>query len=297
MRVAHLGLGKMGCGIAGCIRSGGFDLTVWNRTTAVAEEFTAEGGRIAATPAAAVVDADVVTSCLFDDASLIAAVTGPEGILAGMAPGAVHVSTTTVSPATVRRLAQAHTEHGSTLIACPVLGRPEVARAGQLVGFVAGEPAAAQAARPVIEAFTREIVDVGVDPGLAAALKVTVNGTLVGLIELIGEMTALGESAGLDSALVAASITRLLTDGPAAGYAARIRDHDYAPGGFTLTGGHKDIQLARGLADETGASVPILDLARDRLLVGLAQGWADRDWAVLAEVSRLVDGGDVRPGG
>ena len=100
IQVAHLGLGKMGRGIAGNIRGSGFDLTVWNRSRAAADDFIAEGGSAAATPAAAVAGAAVVVSSLFDDASLFDVLTGSDGALAGMTPGTVRQRSN--SPSTAR---------------------------------------------------------------------------------------------------------------------------------------------------------------------------------------------------
>ena len=102
LQVACIGLGKMGQGIAQNVVAAGFDTTVWNRTPAKATPFVDAGARAASTPAEAVREADVVVSCLFDDASVLAATTGADGILRGMRTDAVHVGTTTVSPACTR---------------------------------------------------------------------------------------------------------------------------------------------------------------------------------------------------
>src|ERR1700677_1220649 len=96
--VAFLGLGKMGLAMATNLRRAGYPLVVWNRSASRPAPLLAAGARPAASPAAAARSADIVISSLADDASLKAVVSGPEGVLAGLRPGASHIGTSTVSP-------------------------------------------------------------------------------------------------------------------------------------------------------------------------------------------------------
>ena len=141
--VACIGLGKIGSGIAGNIVQAGFDTVVWNRGTRPRlQPLIDAGARRASTAREAAMEADVVISCLFDDQSVLDTTLGPDGILAGVRPGAVHAGTTSVSPSCSRQLTAAHGEHGGVYIAAHVLGRPEAARSAQLLVLAAG-PAAA----------------------------------------------------------------------------------------------------------------------------------------------------------
>src|SRR5882724_100511 len=148
--VAFLGLGKMGIAMATNVQRAGFALTVWNRSADKAQPLKAKGASIAATPQAAVAHADIVISSLADDASALSVATGPNGILKGLREGAIHVGTSTISPKLADRLAREHAAHGSRYVAGPVVGRVPAAEAAKLVTFVAGDPAAIEAARPVI---------------------------------------------------------------------------------------------------------------------------------------------------
>lgn len=293
MAVAHLGLGKMGQGIASNIRRAGYDLTVWNRSTAAAAEFVHHGGTSAATPAEAVAGAAVVVSSLFDDASLFEVLVGPEGALAGMSPGAVHVSTTTISPDAMARAAALHREHNCSLVGATVLGRPDKAAAGQLVSFLAGPQDAVEASLPVVAAYSADTVVVGSDQSQSAALKLTVNGTLLGAIELMSEMNAFGRAYGIPGHLITDAIVRILADGPAAGYAERMELRDFEPAGFTMAGGLKDANLVIDAAADRSVKLPVLDQARDRILQALARGWETKDWSAIADLDRDAGEGET----
>src|SRR5476651_1777996 len=96
--VAFLGLGKMGLAMAANLQRAGYPLVVWNRSAEKAGPLRTAGASLAESPAAAARGADIVVSSLADDASLRAVVTGPDGILGGLRPGATHIGTSTVSP-------------------------------------------------------------------------------------------------------------------------------------------------------------------------------------------------------
>src|SRR5262249_55627108 len=134
-RVACIGLGRMGAGIARNIQKAGFPLVVYNRTAGKAELLVRAGARLAGSAREAAVDADVVVTSLMDDRSVQDALEGPDGVLAGLPRDAVHIGTTTVSPRCTREVAALHAAHGSSFVAAPVLGRPDVAEAGKLRAF------------------------------------------------------------------------------------------------------------------------------------------------------------------
>jgi len=280
----------MGTGIAENLRRAGFELTVWNRAPAKAAEFAAAGGRAAATPAEAAANVDVLTSCLFDDASLLSVLEGPDGVLSTLPQGAVHVSITTVSPGALARAEALHRAHGSMLVGGTVLGRPDKSASGELVSLVAGAPEARESANQVIRSYSQEVIEVGNEPSQAAAIKLSVNGALIGLIELIGEMNAVGQAYGIAPTTIAEALTRVLSGGPAEGYAHRIADQEYEPAGFAMAGGLKDVDLALSAADAVDASTPMLALARDRVLTALGLGWGAKDWSAIADISMMNAG-------
>ena len=138
-KIAMIGLGKMGTGIARNIADAGYALTVYNRTEAKTAALVERGARRADSPRAAVSDADIVVTSLMDDASVRAIVSGDDGLLAGLKRGAIHLCATTISPELARELTELHRRHGSVFVSGPVVGRPDAAASAQLVPLPLGD--------------------------------------------------------------------------------------------------------------------------------------------------------------
>jgi len=170
--VAFIGLGKMGAAMAANLQKAGYSLTVWNRSADKAAPLVAVGARLTASPAEAARAADIIISSLADDASFMAVVDGPDGLAAGLRPGAIHFGTSTVSPELSEQLARQHAGRGAHYLAGPVLGRVPAAVAAQLVTFVAGEAEAIETARPVITTYAPMMLVVGERHGQASVTKV-----------------------------------------------------------------------------------------------------------------------------
>ena len=196
--VGFIGLGRMGAAIARNIMKAGFTLTVYNRTAAKMQPFLDAGAAGAASPAEAAADADVVVTSLMDDQSVLDTVEGGDGILRGLRRGAVHVGTTTISPRCARTLAALHAAHGSDYVSAPVVGRPDVAEAGQLISFVAGDAGAIARCQAVVSAYSRAVLPVGATPAVANSLKLAVNYLLSAVVDLMGQVFAFGEKSGIE---------------------------------------------------------------------------------------------------
>ena len=108
MKIAFIGLGNMGTGIAQCILKSGHDLIVWNRTATKTGPLVALGARAATTAREAAAAADVVITSLMDDKSVLDVVQAGDGMLAGMRPDAVHACVTTISPECADELESLH---------------------------------------------------------------------------------------------------------------------------------------------------------------------------------------------
>ena len=160
-KIAFIGLGKMGAAMAANIRRAGHPMVVWNRSPDKAAPLLELGARLAETPAAAAAEADIVISSLADDGALKAVVSGPDGVLAGLRPGAVHIGTSTISPTLSDELGRMHAAAGRYYIAGPVVGPVPAAEAAQLVTFVAGDGERIEASRSVIAAYAPRVFVVG----------------------------------------------------------------------------------------------------------------------------------------
>jgi 3-hydroxyisobutyrate dehydrogenase-like beta-hydroxyacid dehydrogenase len=288
--VAFVGLGRMGSGIASNLLKAGFPLTVYNRTAAKMQPLLDKGAVAARSPQDAAADADVVFTCLMDDQSVLDAVGGADGILAGLKPGAIHIGTTTVSTGCAKRLAALHAAHGSHYVAAPVLGRPDVAAAGQLLTFVAGDPAVIAACSRIFAAYAQAPLNLGAEPASANSMKIAVNYVVASLIELMGEVYAYAERSGIDLQFMNMMLATMLGPPALKDYANRIRARQFEPAGFELIAGLKDIQLMLEASTETRVALPYASVIHDKLLAAIANGMAHKDWGAIYEITRMNAG-------
>ncbi len=185
-RVTFLGLGAIGQPMAVHLAQR-YTLTVWNRTASRAEAFVrAHGGGQAATPRAAVAEAEVVMSCLPTSADVLAVLDGPEGALVGLRKGALWLDCTSGDPDGARRIASRLAALGVAYADCPVSGGTNGAEAATLTVMVGGDPATFDRAQPYLSAFARRIEHLG-PVGAGSALKAVNNALLAVNILSFGE--------------------------------------------------------------------------------------------------------------
>ena len=172
--LGFVGLGAMGGRMARRLLDGGFTLHGYNRTAAKAADLVAAGMKRVASPREAAERAEAVFTMVTDDAALDAVTRGPQGILAGLRPGAILIEMSTVSPAVIHRLADEVAARGAALLDAPVSGSPATLDAGQLSFMVGGDPAVLERARPFLAAIGPTMTHVG-PAGLAKSMKIAVN--------------------------------------------------------------------------------------------------------------------------
>ena len=290
-KVAFLGLGRMGSGIARNIQKAGFELVVYNRTPEKAKPFLAAGASQAHTPRQAAADADFVITMLMDDRSVLDVVEGPHGILAGMRPGSIHIGTTTASPGLAARLTKLHSGQGSHYLCAPVAGRPDWADAGKLLTFVAGQPEIIERCRPVLKSYTQEITVMGEDPAIAASVKLVGNFFVACLIESLGQTLVFAERRGIGSEIIANMFKAMMPNPGFQQYLNKILTRDFkSDAGFSLEGGLKDLQLMLDAAAEVHLSLPYANVIRDHCLIALAHGISGCDWSSFTEAIRIDAG-------
>lgn len=281
MDIAFVGLGQMGSGMAGGLIDAGLAVTVWNRDRAKALPFATRGAAIAASPALAAAPG-VVFTMLANDEALEAVCFGNDGLL-GAGSGVLHVSCSTVSVALTERLTQAHADAGQRFVSAQVLGRPDVAAAGNLTVMAAGSAADIAAAQPGFDAFAAKTIVMGDLPAMAAAAKVALNFGIAAVIETVSEQFRIAGVHGVS----AAQMAQLLIESEFgarifASYAPMIADQRFEPAGFPLYLGRKDVGLAIAAAE--GAPLPLAQLLAERMDTIIAAGGGERDWSSLGQV-------------
>jgi len=291
MKVAFIGLGNMGSGIAGRILQEGYDLIVWNRTAAKAEPLVAAGAKLAPTTSAAVADADVVLTSLMDDRSVLDNLQGEHGFLAAMKPGAIHVCLTTISPDCADELGKIHAAHGTRFISGPVAGRPDSAAAGQLITFLAGDASAVDEVTGLCGAYARKVIPMPGRPGIANSMKLCVNYTAVSIIELMGEIYAFGEKCGIDPEVIREFFFDAFAHPALRTYATKLKDNTLSgAGGFNMKAGLKDVRLMLAAAAGTGVNFEIAKVVERKMLKAIDAGMEEADWSAVSAITRRESG-------
>jgi 3-hydroxyisobutyrate dehydrogenase-like beta-hydroxyacid dehydrogenase len=198
--IGFVGLGAMGAPMAARLVGAGFVVTVWNRSPERAAPLVAAGARLAASPAEAAGDADVVISVLFDDAAVEAVAFGEAGLAASMRPGTTHLSCSTISPTLADRLEEEHGRRGQHAVSAPLLGSAAMAAAGTLYLAASGPAEAIERLGPVFSALAQKTLVVGDRARHAVVAKLANNFLLFAVTEAIGEALALAEKSGLPRA-------------------------------------------------------------------------------------------------
>jgi 3-hydroxyisobutyrate dehydrogenase-like beta-hydroxyacid dehydrogenase len=283
MKVGFIGLGRMGQGMGQRILGGGHDLVVYNRTRDKTAELAKTGAHVAGSVADACRDREIVITMVVDDAALHEVTLGPKGIRESISPDTIHVAMGTHSAGAIQALAAAHAEKGQTLVAAPVLGRPDAAAAGQLVIVAAGPVDAIRRAQPVFDVMGRKTFEAGSKPESALAIKLANNFVLGCAVETMAEAFSLVRKYGVQPQVFYDVITEGLFAAPAYKvYGKLIVDQAFDRPGFTSVLGLKDIKLALAAGELAKVPLPSGSVVRDRLIGAIAHGDGEKDWAVLA---------------
>jgi 3-hydroxyisobutyrate dehydrogenase-like beta-hydroxyacid dehydrogenase len=286
MRIAVLGLGKMGAPMAQNLCKAGHQVAVWNRNPDKAAPLAASGARVAASPADAVRDVELALTMLADDAAVERTVEATDGLLDSLPAGAVHVSSSTISVTLSARLAALHAAKGQRYVAAPVFGRPDAAEAAKLFVVAAGAADAIDAAQPVFDAIGQRSFRVGAEPHQANVVKLCGNYLLVATVQTLGEAVALARGSGVEAAALIEVLTETLFGGVVhRGYGAAIARQHVRPAGFTLELTLKDVRLALEAARGAAVPMPVASLLQDATLTAVRRGYADADLAALARVT------------
>lgn len=291
LQVAMLGIGSMGRGIAGRLLDAGHEVTVYNRTAEAADALVERGARRARTPAEAVMSGGIAVTMLANDAALEAVACGPEGFLAPLGEGGLHISMSTISPVLGHLLAERHAAAGSEFLGSPVFGRPEAAAAGKLWIALSGSDAAKARAKPVHDAVSQGIFDFGATPEAALVAKIGGNFLIAAALEAMSEAFALMEKSGVDARRFHEMISKTLFSSIVyQNYGRFILDRQFEPAGFALRLGAKDVGLALSQGGATATPLPIASLLRDRFLASIAAGDGEIDWSAIALRARADAG-------
>jgi len=285
-RVAILGLGIMGAGMAGRVLSAGFPLTVYNRNRNKASAFASNGATVAASPREAAANADIVISMVADDAASRDIWLGENGALTGARRGAVLIESSTLSVSWIREVAAAAAERGCELLDAPVTGSKPQAASGELLFLVGGSESALAVARPVLAVMSRDIVHLG--PTGSGALLKLINNFLCGVqAASLAEATALIDAGGLDRQKAVGVLTNGAPGSPLIKIiSTRAAAGDFSPN-FLLRLMTKDIGYAQAEGARDGIALQTAGAALAVFKNAIESGRGDQDFAaVIGSVGR-----------
>jgi 3-hydroxyisobutyrate dehydrogenase len=290
VKVAFLGLGVMGYPMARHLGQKGHEVTVYNRTTAKAEQWVGElGGKLAKTPSTAAAGQDMVFACVGNDNDLRAVTLGEGGAFAAMGKGTIFVDHTTASAEVARELSAAAAQAGFAFLDAPVSGGQAGAENGQLTVMVGGEAGPFGVAEPVIRSYARACRLLG--PAGAGQLAKMMNQICIaGLVQGLAEAIHFGKRAGMD----VEAVIDVISKGAAQSWQMENRYKTMNAGkfdfGFAVEWMRKDLGIALDEARENGARLPVTALV-DQFYADV-QALGGGRWDTSSLIARLEKGGE-----
>jgi 3-hydroxyisobutyrate dehydrogenase len=285
-KIALLGLGLMGSGMAGRLLDAGYPLTIWNRNPDKAQALTNRGARLAKSPREAAASASVVISMLADVPVCRDVWLGRGEALVDIASGTILIESSTVSVEWIEELDRAAKEHGCDLVDAPVTGSKPQAEAGQLLFLAGGSAATVNKVTPVLKAMGRDVVHVG-PVGSGARLKLINNFLSGSQAAALAEALSLIERSGLDREKALGVLTEGAPGSPLVKLlSGRMTARQYEPN-FVLRLMAKDLRYAVSEADHQALD---LDMGRAALRVfehAIAAGQGDDDMSAVVEQFRI----------
>jgi len=273
MKIAFLGLGIMGAGMALRLVAAGFDVTVYNRNPARATPLSDAGATVAGSARQAAADADLIISMVSDDDAARAVWSDA---LDGARPGFVGIESSTVSPAWVKAWAALVANTGGSALDAPVTGSKAAAENGELTFLVGGDAAALDKARPALAAMGKGVVHLG-PSGAGATLKL-VNNFMCGVqLASLAEALTMIDRAGLD---LAQAVDVLAGGSPGSPF-VRLVSGRMAGGDdtvhFLLRLMAKDLTYAKAEGEALGVDMTTVAAALAQVRNGVARGFGDGD--------------------
>jgi len=274
MQVAFLGLGIMGRAMAANLAKAGHQLTVWNRTPGK----EVEGARSAASPAEAAQGAEVVWLCVSDTAAVESVLFGPQGVENTLAPGAVVVDSSTISPSATLRFAGRLFSRGNDYVDAPVTGSKIGAENGQLTFIVGGAEQTLERLQPLLSAMGKSVLHMG-QTGKGQAAKISMNLMIALIYEGFAEGLTLATKLGVEPQKLLEVVQASMVRSGVVDYKAPfVLRRDFSPN-FPLRLMHKDIHLMLDAARETRVKLPALETVDEIYEVAEEEGQADLDYA------------------
>ena len=278
--LGYIGLGVMGGRMVDRLMSKGHSVTGYNRTKAKAQSLIDRGMRWGDTPRKVVEASDVVFAMVTDSAALDSIAYGPDGLVAGMAPGKVLIDMSTVSPAASRALAEKVRERGGDMVDSPVSGSVSTLEQGKLTMMVGGKPETFERVKPLLLEIGMKATHVG-DNGLAVSMKIAVNLSLSVQMLAFSEGVLLAEKSGIARKTAVEVLTNSVVGSPLLQYRGPFVLGLPEEAWFDMNMMQKDMKLALEMGYRLEVPLPTAAVANEFLTAARAAGLAKKDFAAL----------------
>ncbi len=284
-KVSFIGLGVMGFPMAGHLQNSGYQVTVYNRTAKKARDWLEQfGGAMAATPAEAAKDSDIVFICVGNDDDLRQVTLGPDGIFSGVKANAIVVDHTTASATVARELAQKANEMGVGFLDAPVSGGEAGAVNGQLTVMVGGKQNHYALVESTMQAYAKFSKLLG-PVGSGQLAKMMNQICIAGVVQGLAEALHFGQNAGLDCM----QVVEVISQGAAGSWQMDNRHKSMLKGeydfGFAVDWMRKDLDIALTEAKSNGSTLPLTALV-DQFYADVQKNGGSR-WDTSSLLTRL----------
>jgi 3-hydroxyisobutyrate dehydrogenase-like beta-hydroxyacid dehydrogenase len=289
--LGFVGLGVMGGRIAKRLLDAGYPVTGYNRTKSKAA-WLADAGMVLADSPRAVAEASEITFSMVSDTGALRAVAeGPEGILAGLGPGAVYVDMSTVSPGVSRELATKVSERGAAMLDAPVSGSVTTLEKGQLSIMVGGDAAVLERVQPVLEAIGPKVIHVGGN-GQAMLMKTAINLNLAVQLTAFSEGLLIAEKGGISRDVAVQAMLASVIASPSLAYRAPFVTELPEEAWFDVRMMQKDLQLALDTGRAVGVPMPTTASVNQLLTACRGLGMEKEDFAAVYHALARLSGLD-----
>ena len=287
--LGFVGLGVMGSGVARRLLDAGHTVTVWNRTRAKADPLLDAGANWASSPREVAERSEIVFTMVTNTEAVRAVTEGPDGILAGLAPGKVYVDMSTASPVNTRALAETVAATGAQMLDAPVSGSVSTLEEGKLSIMVGGDAETFERVEPVLEAIGPRVFYLG-PSGAAVTMKIAINISLAVQMLAFSEGLLLAEKTGIARERAVEVMLASVIASPMVAYRAPFVLEQPDEAWFDCRMMQKDMNLALELGRELEVPLPTTAVTNELLTAANAMGIGDRDFAVLFDVLASMSG-------
>ena len=287
--VGYVGLGVMGSGIAKRLLDAGHAVTGWNRTREKAQPLLDTGMRWGDTPREVAERSEIVFTMVTNTAAVRAVTDGPDGILAGLAPGKVYVDQSTASPDNTRALAARVTEAGADMLDAPVSGSVITLEQGKLSVMVGGDEDVFARVLPVLEAIGPKVFHVGPN-GAAVTIKIASNLQLAVQMLAFSEGVLLAEKSGIPRAKAVEVLLGTVIASPMITYRGPFVLGQPDEAWFNVNMMQKDMFLALELGRQLDVPLPTTATTNELLTAARSMGLEKKDFSILFEVLAAMSG-------